>query len=365
MFLYWGRRGAMSRFALEVGRAAIADRRIVASISVSRQNETFASFAELGPALFPINTFRSNAGAVLQSWRIPFIRRRLVAYLTQQRIQMVIELMPHVWSARVASAIKQAGARYISIIHDAGLHPGDYRSRWAQVFVNGVMSRADLLFTLSQSVALRLKVPGKVSQAKVITLFHPDLSYDCARPELVPKAGEPLRLLFLGRIMSYKNLPLFLDAVDLLRAQGLRVQIGVFGEGVLGASEGRLRSMGAEVVNRWLSDEEVGAILPRFHAVVLSHTEASQSGVAAAAFGAGLPVVATPVGGLIEQVSDGVNGVLASRADASALADAIRRLLLDERLYRTTCQNIAKTRGERSMTRFVEDCVSKAFLAYH
>ena len=66
MFLYWGRRG-LTQFALEVGRAAITAPDISASLSVSRQNEDFRAFGELGPALFPIDTFESNVGAVLQA----------------------------------------------------------------------------------------------------------------------------------------------------------------------------------------------------------------------------------------------------------------------------------------------------------
>ena len=112
--------------------------------------------------------------------------------------------------------------------------------------------------------------------------------------------------------------------------------------------------MGAEVINRWLTEAEIGAVLPRFHAVVLSYIEASQSGVAAAAFGAGLPVIATPVGGIIEQVQDGVNGVLAMRADALALAEAAKRLLFDPQLYRAICHNLAATKDDRSAARFVE-----------
>ena len=45
MFLYWGRRG-LTQFALEVGRAAVADPGLQASLSVSRQNENFAAFNE-------------------------------------------------------------------------------------------------------------------------------------------------------------------------------------------------------------------------------------------------------------------------------------------------------------------------------
>jgi glycosyltransferase involved in cell wall biosynthesis len=43
----------------------------------------------------------------------------------------------------------------------------------------------------------------------------------------------------------------------------------------------------------------------------------------------GVPVVATTVGGIPEQVSDGIEGLLVRPGDDRALADACRRILAD------------------------------------
>ena len=69
-FAYRGRRGALTQFALEAGRAALAHKLISATISVSRQNERFDAFLPFGDAIFSIDTFESNAGALLGAWRI-------------------------------------------------------------------------------------------------------------------------------------------------------------------------------------------------------------------------------------------------------------------------------------------------------
>jgi glycosyltransferase involved in cell wall biosynthesis len=86
---------------------------------------------------------------------------------------------------------------------------------------------------------------------------------------------------------------------------------------------------------------------------VLAHIEASQSGVAASAVGAGAPIVATPVGGLLEQVVDGETGLLAARPDADALADALRRLITTPGLHASLAMGAMHRRHELSTDRFV------------
>lgn len=359
MFVYWGRRG-LTRFTFELAQAALADTRLAATISVSRQNEDFTKFEALGAALFPVDTFATSAGSVTQMWRIPALRRRLLARLQEDQTQAIIELMPHVWSPFVMPSVRNAGVRYLTLAHDAEVHPGDYRTGWVKGLLDRATAHADMVLTMSEAVTRRLADGRKRPRQKLVTLFHPELGYGSGVVPHGPAPGAPLRLLWLGRIMPYKGLPLFLDAIDILRHRGCSVEVGVFGEGALGDNAARLATMRAEVVNRWLTEAEIATILGRFHAVVLSHTEASQSGIAATALGAGLPAIATPVGGLIEQITDGQTGVLATRVDALALADAISRLHHDPQLYTAISLGISRTRHARSMTQFVADIVSQA-----
>jgi len=195
--------------------------------------------------------------------------------------------------------------------------------------------------------------------ARIVCLFHPDLHYGGAPAARQRRAGDPLRVLFFGRILKYKGLPLLMDAVERLRADGLAVQLGVAGAGNIGAERGRLAALRAEVINRWIADHEVGPLFARYDAVALSHIEASQSGVAATAYGHRLPVVAVPVGGLVEQVADGRTGVLARRPSVASLADAIRKLTLDTTLYNAISRDLVATADDRSMSRFVAELAAK------
>jgi glycosyltransferase involved in cell wall biosynthesis len=59
--------------------------------------------------------------------------------------------------------------------------------------------------------------------------------------------------------------------------------------------------------------------------VALPYREATGSGIAQIAFGAGLPVIATRTGGLEEVVEEGVSGLLVPPRDPVALARAVER----------------------------------------
>ncbi len=351
MFMFWGRRGALTKIAHDVHEAARAMPGIEPTLSVSRQAENFDECAALGGNLHAVDTFDSTRGAILRAWRIPAIRRELRARIERDRIEAVINLMPHVWTPLVAPVVQRAGARFATIVHDASAHPGDTTGYFNRLFAREART-ADVVFTLSETVRKRLIARDGLDAGRVVTLFHPDLDYGREQAPAHVDDGV-LRLAFVGRIMRYKGLGLLVETLELLRERGVAIHIGIYGEGDIAPYAERLQALGATIENRWLDDAEVGAAFAASDAVLLSHIEASQSGVAAAAFGAGLPVIATPVGGLREQVRDGVDGVLAKEVTAPALADAIGKVAGDPALLEELRANIRAGRADRSMQRFV------------
>lgn len=360
LFSYWGRRGAMSRFTLNLAAAANANANFDALVSISLQNENVAEFAPYQQRLLPVQTYSSHLGA-LAGWRALRLRRQIGDFLRARDIGLVIELMPHVWSGFVAGAIRNAGARYCTIVHDAHRHPGDPTGWVKDIADKRAIAAADGVMTLSHAVAEELVAEGRVAKDRIGVLFHPAIQYGGPAIVRPPRqVGQPLRLLFFGRIQAYKGLPLFVEMAEMLRKNGVAVDFGVFGEGDLAPNEERLNALGAEVVNRWLSDAEIEAILARYDVMVLSHVEASQSGVAAAAIGAGMPLVATPVGGLPEQIGAAGVGLIAERVDAAALYDAVMTLHNEPEVYRSLCATISRQAGTRSMSDLMREAVATA-----
>lgn len=352
LFLYWGRRG-LSEFVVNLADAAGERADIQSVFSVSRQNDCFATFQKLGSRLEAVDLFKSALGAVSNVWRAHQVREQIVRRIRRDRIDTVISLMPHVWGPIVAPAIRATGARLISVVHDAAPHPGDLVS-WVASWLFRDLQNSDAVITLSEHVTETLKAQRLVDPAIVHTLFHPELNFAPIPRPPAPRAGEPLRLLFLGRILPYKGLDLMIDAVERLRRDGRAVEIGVFGEGALGREQKRLEALGAEIANRWLSTAEITGVLGRYHAVALSHTEASQSGVAAVAAGHGVPVIANPVGGLTEQVEHERTGLITAAPTSAAFAQSIVRLMDEPALYDTITRSLAGLRHDRSMPAFLD-----------
>jgi glycosyltransferase involved in cell wall biosynthesis len=112
-------------------------------------------------------------------------------------------------------------------------------------------------------------------------------------------------------------------------AAPVRLDVRIVGSGPESPALAALRGMqGVTVENRWVAEHEIGAIIAWSDALVLPYREASQSGAAAAAIAAGRFVVATRVGGLIEQLQDQSLAML-SAPDAPSLAATIQALLAE------------------------------------
>ena len=82
----------------------------------------------------------------------------------------------------------------------------------------------------------------------------------------------------------------------------------------------------------WLSSHEVARLLDRSRVLVLASRSEGVPRVILEAFARSRPVVATAVGGVPDVVEPGRNGLLVAPGDMEGLADALVRVLTDDRL---------------------------------
>jgi glycosyltransferase involved in cell wall biosynthesis len=186
---------------------------------------------------------------------------------------------------------------------------------------------------------------------------------------MVPSPGaapiQPLegRILFFGRMESYKGLDVFLDALDLLVKRGVQHQAVVAGSGpeMMRLGE-RLAAMPTvQAIGRYISPEETSLLFQTAAIVVLPYKDATQSGVLASAFGNDRPSVASATGGIPDIVEDGINGLLVPPSDAAALAEALERVVTSKSLATTLASGARRTAAGQMNW---DNIASDVFLGY-
>ncbi len=154
-------------------------------------------------------------------------------------------------------------------------------------------------------------------------------------------------ILFFGYVRPYKGLEDLLSALAIARPDSWDM-LTIVGEFYAPPEryrrlleDPRIRDR-VRVVNRYVPNEEVARWFAAADVVVLPYREATGSGIAQVAFGAGLPVIGTRTGGLEEVVEEGASGLLVPPRDPTALARAIERFFgenLAERLRAGVARN--------------------------
>lgn len=144
------------------------------------------------------------------------------------------------------------------------------------------------------------------------------------------------QVLCLGRLNKGKGSYDLLEAVARL-GPATPVDLYLGGDGELEKVQARARELGiADRVHvlGWIRSEAKARELAQASVFVLpSYNEGLPMSVLEA-MANGLPVVSTPVGGIPEAVSDGVEGFLVTPGDVQALADRLARLANDASLAR-------------------------------
>jgi glycosyltransferase involved in cell wall biosynthesis len=149
-----------------------------------------------------------------------------------------------------------------------------------------------------------------------------------ARPDFVPATGA--YLFYAGALGIYKGVDVLLDAHARLRSDGHDIPLVLAG---LPRGDFRIGDRPGVVVATNVPHSAVVAAWR--HAVVGVVPSLVPEGfglVALECLAAGTPCVDSALGGLLDVVADGVEGLHVPPGDAKALACAIRRLVEDERL---------------------------------
>ena len=216
--------------------------------------------------------------------------------------------------------------------------------RWMERSATPLAHRIIVVSDWDRAIAIRERV---ASPRKLRLVYNgmPDVDADQrAQPD-----SAPVRLIMIARMCEQKDHPTLFRALQELR--DLEWHIDLIGDGPLRGEIGNLaQELGlAERVSVLGLREDAVRLLARAHVYLLvSNWEGFPRSILEA-MRAGLPVIASDVGGVSESVADGASGFLVPRSDVRVLADRLRRLIESPSL-RLTMGKKGRVRYEQRFT---------------
>lgn len=281
---------------------------------------------------------------------------RFLLLLALRRVALV-----HVHSASKASFWRKsvfiASARIAGrpvILH---LHGGGFQAFYdrcdplRRLIVRRILRMASCIVVVSKRWE---RYVGSLCNHRYVTTIHNPID---TRALLGIERGcrSIAHILFLGRLDPRKGVYELLDAIAIMRLQ-IPVVLTIAGDGDRRDIQARINALRlADVVEftGWVVGSEKTKVYADACVYVLpSYAEGLPLAIIEA-MAAGLPIVATNVGGIPDVVEDGVNGILVKPRDVTSLAAALIALLRDPELRR----KMGQFSRQRVLTEFDPGCV--------
>jgi len=275
----------------------------------------------------PVGIYGYNTGCLetlelFRSWGLPTVVNQIDAARVHERL--VIE----------------EGQKWPGWQSTARRVPDEYWQRleaeWSmadRVIVNSAWSRAALI---SQGV-----------QEEKITIIP--LAYEPRRLPRLPRKGEELVVLYVGRVVLEKGFPYLFDAARLLADRRIRFVVA----GSIGISAGALATVPPNVSMLGpVPRDRVEELYRSADVFVLPTLSDGFAITQLEAMAHGLPVIATPNCG--EVVTDGIDGLIVPARNAQALAAAIDKLAHDRTQLHEMSRKASDTVRRFSIDRLAE-----------
>ena len=178
-----------------------------------------------------------------------------------------------------------------------------------------------------------------------------NLSRGISREKLKVKEEGKL-ILFVGGLKHIKGLDYLLRAMRIIQERNLKTNLFLIGKG---REREKLEELSVELdLNKHIqflgevANEKIPEYMAAADVFVLPSLSEGFPNVVLEAMAAGLPIVATRIGGLHEIVKDGQNGFLVEPRNPRQIADRVRLLLEDDELReRMSRDNKDRAKGYR------------------
>jgi glycosyltransferase involved in cell wall biosynthesis len=244
--------------------------------------------------------------------------------------------MASVWDQFYIDIPKRCGAKILLVVHDAQHHIGE-ESRLITLLEKRLIRIADHIAVLSSYAGDRMR--ERIGAFRPIHVVSPGLVMDVSEPgpaKIAPR-GRPIKFLFFGRIHDYKGLDFVLDSWRAIKSGNhVPMELTVAGSGDISKYLADIKSLpDVKLIHGWLSDEDMQQVFAEHDVNLLPYREGSSSATSLAGMWAGMPTIATPIGGFKEQLYPGINALVMKDISSSSLTQCMIELAISPHLY--TC----------------------------
>lgn len=308
LLLYWGRKGGGAKYSLELAKSLIdIDNKI--HISISIDCEFRDQFIQLTNNIIFIKTYVNKIQFIIRSFLIPFNLLNFFLYVKKNNINVILCTMHHLWSPFVSKLSKYFGVKYILIVHDANIHPGDGGLIF-QYLLDQDIKHAHKLISLSLNVKNQI-LSKSIYKNQDVHIFRHGPFFKAINSNLLPISNIN-NFLFFGRISKYKGLNLLIESWFLIKKEIPDAILKIYGNGYIDQNIKNIILSDSSIFleNRWIEEDEILELFSTSDICVLPYIESSQSGVIAISSTLGVPFVVTPEPGLIEQLNDFKGGIV-------------------------------------------------------
>jgi len=237
---------------------------------------------------------------------------------------------------------KNHNKKIIVDIHDVIQHSGCKLSFWSKFIVNKWFSLADEIIIHNSTGVDYMENVLKLSKTKINVL--PFGLILLTAKQIKPDAcSDKPTILFFGRICLYKGIEYLIEAISVVKKEVSNLRVIIAGKGKYDFGISKIKNdVTYEIINHYIPNEQLEALINRSTIVVCPYTDATQSGVLMTALAFNKPVVATNVGGVPEVIEDEITGRLVPPKDSQQLAKALVDLLANPEKRDKISENIKK-----------------------
>lgn len=334
---YTGRMGGGAQCALETTKALLKENVNVVAV-ISNYNEELDEWKKLNlEELICIPTYRNKFEFIVNTvfWNFKY-GKKIKKVNQNYEIDAIYCPMHTFWSRNINRFVK--AKKLIVVNHDPVEHSGDVYKKWTKMFrTKQIYIEATEIFVHSKKF-VKCVEDMYDKKGKVFYVPHGPLELYGKinnKKKIVEYDKDKVNFLFFGTFSKYKGIQILGKAFTKLSSKCDNITLTLAGSGDFKEYEDIYQGLeNVNIINRWIADEEVESLFIGENIIaVLPYLDATQSGVIPVAYKYGVPVIATNVGGLDEQIEDGYTGVLIPPNDVDELEKAMLDIVSDWEKY--------------------------------